>query len=220
MDNQTIGSEALVLYGEDDYIFVIEGIEDGLINFEYKQCGNIIGDTIIRYTDVPILNGSIAKIYVFKDYVDTTMYIDDDGDGDIDRKITPSNETRVNRPEKPSSPSGTKSGKTGIEYSYSTFSNDPEDDKIYYMFDWGDGSNSGWVGPFDSGDTVKVNNTWNVKGTYEIKVKAKDIYDYESEWSDPLPVKIPRTISINSLLLRLLERFPHAFPILRHLMGL
>jgi len=37
---------------------------------------------------------------------------------------------------------------------------------------------------------------------YEIRVKAKDIWGYESDWSDPLPVSMPKTYE-NTLLVLL-----------------
>jgi hypothetical protein len=121
-------------------------------------------------------------------------------------------------PNKPSKPSGSAKGKINIEYTYTSSTADVNGDQIYYWFDWGDGANSGWIGPYASGATASAKHKWSVKGTYQIKVKAKDIYGAESNWSDPLPVSMPRTISFNSLFLKLLERFPHAFPILRKLL--
>lgn len=59
-------------------------------------------------------------------------------------------------PLKPSTPNGPPSGNTGTEYTYTTSTTDPESDKIYYLFDWGDGSTSGWVGPFNSGATASA----------------------------------------------------------------
>jgi len=123
-------------------------------------------------------------------------------------------------PSKPSVPSGDTSGTIGVEYPYSCNTSDVENDPIYYLFDWGDGNNSGWLGPYNSGETSEANYIWNVKGNYNIKVKAKDIYGVESSWSDPLPITMP--YSYNPLLQfldLLFQRFPHAFPILRHLLG-
>jgi len=77
-------------------------------------------------------------------------------------------------PEKPEKPSGTEKGNAGVEYSYCTTTTDSDNDQVYYWFDWGNGNNSGWVGPFNSGDTACVNYTWIQKGTYQVKVKAKD----------------------------------------------
>jgi len=115
------------------------------------------------------------------------------------------------QPDKPATPSGKISGKAGTEYIYMSNTTDPDGDQVYYWFDWGDNTNSGWLGPFDSGETVSAKHVWTVKGDYEIKVKAKDVYDAESEWSDPLSISMPKNKAINPFLLfleRLIERFP------------
>jgi len=54
-------------------------------------------------------------------------------------------------------------------------------------------------------------------------VKAKNIGGAESNWSDPLPITMPKNkpFFYNFPLLNwLVERFPNAFPALRHLLGL
>jgi len=214
--------------------------------------------------------------------------------------------------------SGPANGKPGVEYIYTTNTTDQDGDPIYCLWDWGDGSYSNWLGPYYPGETAPASHTWVNRGNYTIRVKAKDIFGAESDWSDPLSVTIdskpplapeihgptrgkvgesynytfvttdpdgddvyycvnwcdgtggillgpcssgeevtanhtfytskpratftmearaqdidglisdlatlkvrmPRTISFNPLFLKLLERFPHAFPILRHLLGL
>ena len=122
-------------------------------------------------------------------------------------------------PHKPSTPEGATSGKPGQSYTYSTCTIDPNDDEISYMFDWGDGTTSDWLGPYLSGEVMNTSYTWSKKGSYDVKVKAKDNSGLESEWSDSLPVKIPR-VGPSPLLMKLLETFPHAFPLIRYLMGL
>ena len=87
---------------------------------------------------------------------------------------------------------GPSSGETGNEYPYVCTSTDPNRDKIYYLFDWNDGTDSDWLGPYRPGEVVTALHSWNARGNYEIKVKAKDIHGAESEWSDPLPVSMPR----------------------------
>lgn len=124
------------------------------------------------------------------------------------------------KPNKPDKPSGKNKGKVGTKYIYESSTSDSDVDQVYYNWSWGDGNYSGWLGTYDSGATATANHTWTIKGTYQIKVKAKDVWGAESDWSDPLAVSMPRTMSFNSLFLKLLERFPHAFPILQHLMGL
>ena len=125
-------------------------------------------------------------------------------------------------PDKPAIPSGTINGKINVEYAYSSSTTDANGDKLYYLFDWDDGTDSGWVGPYVSSVTASAKHTWTTKGDYEIKVKAKDTNGAESVWSDPLPVTMPRNNAFNiyPLFLRFLEQYPHLFPILRQLLGL
>jgi len=123
-------------------------------------------------------------------------------------------------PNKPVKPSGSTNGRVGVSYTYSSSTTDPDGDQLYYWFDWGDGTNSGWVGPLASGATASASQSWSTKDTYNITVKARDTNGAESVWSDPLSVTIPRTIGFRSLFLELLERFPNLFLIIRHIMGL
>jgi len=92
-------------------------------------------------------------------------------------------------PNKPNPPSGPTSGIINVEYTYSGSTTDPNGDNIYYLFDWGDGTDSGWLGPYPSGDTVEANHSWVYGGTYDVKLKAKD-ETVDGPWSDPLTVQI------------------------------
>jgi len=118
-------------------------------------------------------------------------------------------------PNKPAKPSGPLTGKPGTSYTYSSTTTDPDVDQVSYWFDWGDGENSGWVGPFPSGNAGSASHTWKTKGNYNIKVKAKDTHCSESVWSDSLTVTMPRTRAINTPLLKFLENHPNLFPILQ-----
>ncbi len=96
-----------------------------------------------------------------------------------------------NPPNKPTTPTGPASGKPGVSYLYTTSTTDPDGDLVSYMWDWGDGTVSSWLGPFNSGATATATHSWTEQGTYSIKVKAKDIYGDESDWSDPLAITMP-----------------------------
>jgi len=124
-------------------------------------------------------------------------------------------------PNKPQTPSGDTEGKVGEEYTYSTSTIDSEEGQVFYLWDWDDGATSEWLGPYDSGATCEANHTWTKKKTYNIKVKARNIYDAESDWSDPLPIKMPYSYNrpIPQLFERLFQQFPHAFPLIRQIMG-
>jgi len=96
-------------------------------------------------------------------------------------------------PEDPSQPEGPEEGATGIEYTFNTSTEDPDGDDVYYKFDWGDGTNSGWVGPYSSGDIGSASHNWNDEGDFLIKAKARDVYAEDSDWSLPLTIHIVAT---------------------------
>ena len=85
---------------------------------------------------------------------------------------------------------GPINGGTGTMYEYILSSTDPDGDEIYYYMDWDDGTTSGWNGPYPSGESVKLNHTWTSPGTYNIKAKAKDVFNEESPWTDDFIVII------------------------------
>ncbi len=96
--------------------------------------------------------------------------------------------------EKPSKPviEGPSSGKPQVEYSFTIVAADPQGEDISYLIDWGDDSDSSWLGPYESEQTITVTHTWEQKGDFTIRVKARDESGFESVWSDSLPVAMPR----------------------------
>lgn len=110
----------------------------------------------------------------------------------------------------PSTPTvtGPPKGKPGTAYTFSATSTDPEGDQIYYWFDWGDGTNSGWIGPYMSGMTANTAHTWTTKATYTVQVKVKDSPGgLESGWGTT-SISIPRVRALNSEIYRFLENYP------------
>lgn len=93
-------------------------------------------------------------------------------------------------PADPARPSGPTLGIWHEDYSYFSSTTEPDGEQIFYLFDWADGSNSGWLGPYTSGQTVTASHTWTVLGDYEIKVRARDIWGASSGWSEGLQVTI------------------------------
>jgi hypothetical protein len=108
----------------------------------------------------------------------------------------------------PDSPeiNGSTNGKVDVLYPYNFVTTDPDGDDVYYYIIWGDGNTSGWLGPYNSSIGISVNYSWSKKGDYEIRAKAKDVHDYQSDWTT-LIVTIPRE-KINSRLIQMFERFP------------
>jgi len=116
-------------------------------------------------------------------------------------------------PETPSFPDGPSNGLLFIKYTYTTSTIDPEGDDIYYMFDWGDDSNSGWLGPFNSGEAIQASHTWIKLGTFDIKVKSKDVNGIQSDWSDVHSITMPRDRSnTNNIIIKILERLIAIIP--------
>lgn len=93
-------------------------------------------------------------------------------------------------PMQPTKPAGKTLAVWNMEYSYSSSTTDPNGDQIFYLFNWGDGSNSGWLGPYSSGQTGIGNHIWTELGIYNVTVKARDINGAGSPLSDPLTVVI------------------------------
>jgi hypothetical protein len=178
------------------------------LDFAFNQVINIsAGET---YTDSTIWDGAAAgypgitseNIQVILAVFDDTKHQaysdpnDDDDDGDlgpfwafyVDETIAVTPKAN-NAPNKPVTPTGPTSGITNVEYTYSGNTTDPDGDDIYYLFDWGDGTQSSWLGPYPSGNTVEASHAWSYGGTYNVKLKAKDTV-VDGQWSDPLPVQI------------------------------
>jgi hypothetical protein len=88
-------------------------------------------------------------------------------------------------PDTPSKPSGPDLWAQYMQTSFETTTTDPEGDSISYMFDWGDGTYSEWIGPYASGQIAEASHIWEEMGEYNIKVKARDDEYGSSEWSEP-----------------------------------
>ncbi len=77
---------------------------------------------------------------------------------------------------------------------YSIKSDDINNDDIYYFVDWGDGTDTGWIGPYQSGENVHVENPEVSIRAYYIKVKAKDENGMETDWKDYIDIIYPDDI--------------------------
>ncbi len=116
---------------------------------------------------------------------------------------------------------GPAGGKPKTKYEFTFISTDPEADNIYFYVDWGDNKNNGWIGPYASGEEVKVSHTWLLKGTYMVSARAKDENNLLSSW-ETLKITIPKSKikNYNILLSQFLERFPNLFLNLKYLLKL
>jgi hypothetical protein len=87
-------------------------------------------------------------------------------------------------PNTPAAPSGPTTGDTNVEYSFSvTVPTDPEATQIKLKWDWGDGTESDWLGPYNSGISASAQHSWLNPGIKAVRVKAQDMDGMESDWS-------------------------------------
>jgi hypothetical protein len=131
--------------------------------------------------------------------------------------------TIVGLPPNPPTINGPASGKVGVSYVYYFLTADPDGDDVYYRIDWGDGLVTEWIGPYHSSQLVLASHSFSSIGTSIIKCQAKDTHGLLSNWGQ-LIVTMPKEMThipspILKLIERLMERFPHAFPMLKQLLG-
>jgi hypothetical protein len=116
-----------------------------------------------------------------------------------------------NQPPNPMGIDGPNHGKPGVEYTYCINLSDPNNDSLFVFWDWGDGINTGWVGPYGSGEEVCASHTWNKKGTYTISVTIKD--EYGASITAYMEVTIPRNKAVDNSIQKFIEIHPLLFRI-------
>ncbi|MDH7507446.1 MAG: PKD domain-containing protein [Candidatus Thermoplasmatota archaeon] len=125
-------------------------------------------------------------------------------------------QVRNGHPDKPLL-DGPASGKPKKEYKLSIVSTDPDEDMIYYYIDWGDGRNTGWAGPYSSGEAVVFSHTWSKIGKYNVKARANDTNGLTSPWTEFL-VTMPRNkFSYETSFLQFLKHFPVFSDLMKYL---
>ena len=87
----------------------------------------------------------------------------------------------------PSTPSGTTFGYVGLEYDYIIVTMNPDS---YWMFDWGDGTNTSWLQLVDGQTSITQTHRWNSPGMYQLHVKFRSETVPYGIWSDALIVEI------------------------------
>ncbi len=76
--------------------------------------------------------------------------------------------------------SGLTHAKQNQQLQFNISSIDPNHDPVIYKIDWGDGTETQRMGPFESGAVVVVSHSWGDQGIYDIKVQVKqDSFDGE-----------------------------------------
>jgi parallel beta-helix repeat protein len=89
----------------------------------------------------------------------------------------------VNQPPERPDIDGSYTGKPETSYSFNFTAIDPDSDDLFFLVDWGDGTNTSWIGPYPSGIPIEISHQWSEIGIYNIRAKVKDLYGVESDWS-------------------------------------
>jgi len=161
----------IVEYGNNDYD-ALKMYGDNYGDKSEVWYSPAVGNTIkLDYQNVEIGFGYLLK-KLKMDLVSTNYEIDSDP------------------PVKPSTPSGPIAMSVGETASYTTVATDPDGNKIRYIFEWADGTDKTYTDFVNSGEEIEISHKWMRKGDHSLKVKARDKYGMESEWSDPLVVTI------------------------------
>lgn len=122
-----------------------------------------------------------------------------------------------NPPNKPNKPTGPVKVKPKKEQTYTTNPvKDPDNDKIQ-QYEW-DFNGDGKVDKKTNAPSVTY--TWEKKGSYSVKVRARDEYGAVSEWSDPLSVIVPRSRLLDKPLSQFLKSHLFIYQLLQRFLKL
>jgi len=176
----TVIHESIIPIGSTTFELEVEGVKDALcaISFNHELLGCDLTDengiASINFSEMQFYEGGVELVVT--------------GYNSIPYNVTIL--TGTSYPPEPPTVSGPIAGKPDKEYEYSAVTTDPEADQIFYLFDWGDGTQSDWLGPFDSGQGTTASHSWPEVGDYDVRVKAKDVEESSSKWCEPYPVQI------------------------------
>jgi len=140
-------------------------IQDAEINASHANIGDAFGYSVS-------LSGNTSLI--------GAMFSDDMGDSSGSAYVFKGPNLSPNTP----SIKGPTWGIINTGYNFSSTIIDPSGDTLFCLWDWGDGNVSSWLGPYSSEQTVTLSHNWTQTGTYEIRLKLKNLHGHESNWSD------------------------------------
>ena len=107
---------------------------------------------------------------------------------------------QVNNPPENPFITGPTSIKIGKEYEYTFSATDPDEDDVYFIVNWGDGTGTGMSGPISSGGELILNHTWINSDSCCVSAICQDSNSQFSDWSILL-ISISKSKIISSQIL-------------------
>lgn len=190
MDIDGNGSESVNVYG-----FNSTDADGYITSYEWEEEGTIFGTGSTLTYDF-----TVGKHFI------TLKVTDDTGATDTAKTVVhvkPAQGSNAGPPV-PLPPTGPTTLEPNTLYTYSATATDPEGSQIYYDFGWGEGETDVYDGLpqaytvtelHDSGITGSAPHAWPYSGTFNVRVRAFDVYGQKdgsdfSAWSDPLVVTV------------------------------
>jgi hypothetical protein len=185
----------------DTAVSMLENMTELSVFYFNEICNATHQEGFTQYSTICDLTNGIMHVYHFHDYSRSVVLdVNKETSKDAHMYYLPSLfEPDSNLPPfKPMMPQGPSNGVKKEEYIFETNTSDVDNDQteLYYMWDFGDGTQTNWLynrAPYWG----KARHTWNRPGTYFIKVKARDIYGKESNWSDALKFTVSKSLSLD-----------------------
>lgn len=202
-----IGNSPNIRTYPNQYSFIILNLEDNSTLKYYDRDGDYLNDfdeLYIYYTnpfDIDTDDDGAS------DYFEFLAGTDPNDDSDLPIINNPPNKITI---------TGPNGAKPGVSYEFTFNAVDPDGDNVKYIIDWGD-TNSESTIYVSSGKDVTVSHTWNYKGTFLIKAKAKDEFGINGPEATKT-VNVPKIKAINRNLLNYLQIYKNIFPILQLLL--
>jgi hypothetical protein len=94
-----------------------------------------------------------------------------------------------NEPPSPPMMNGPLFAQRGESTWFYAYSYDPDSDSLSYRFQWGDGTETEWLGLFPSGTDCAASHLYGDTGTFGVRAKSKDVR-HETGWSETLFVRV------------------------------
>jgi len=95
---------------------------------------------------------------------------------------------------------------------------DEEEDNVWLYIDWGDGTNTTWMGPYSEYPiAINQEHSWTPRDTYTIQARVKDTF--QPGEGDSFAVTVPIIKTYNLILLNFLQKIIHRFPVLDYLLS-